>query len=101
MKKFRAEILVPDDCDWQTIEEAKMKAVWKPIVTKEERMARTNLTGKCGSCTAFCHKEVFDGKTAYGRCKIKDTLRERSQKACKTFYYNRNEFFKYDYMEDK
>lgn len=86
MQKYRAEILVPDNCDWQTIEDAKSKAEWKRIFTNEERMARTNLDGKCGSCKSFCHKDCFDGKTAYGRCKIKDTLRERSQKACKTFY---------------
>lgn len=94
MPKLRAEIYVSEDADWQEIEDAKLKAEWKRITTKEERMAKTDLTDKCGSCTAFCHKEVFDGKTAYGRCKVKDTLRERSQKACKTFYHDRNEFFK-------
>lgn len=86
MQKYRAEILVPDNASKRTIEKAKANAEWKRVISREEKMAQTDLTGKCGSCVYFCHKECFGGKTAYGRCRIKDTLRERSQKACKTFY---------------
>lgn len=88
MKKFRAEILVADDADWQAIEDAKAKAVWKRIITLEEIMARTDLDNKCGSCVHFDMCDNLYGK-ATGRCKLKDTLRERTRKCCKTFYVNK------------
>ena len=33
MQKYVAEIFVPNDADWQTIEDAKAKAEWRRIIT--------------------------------------------------------------------
>lgn len=79
-----AKIEVPDNADWKTIEDAKARAIWKEHHTLKERMAKTNLDGKCGSCKYFVNCEIYMG--AYAHCTVKDTLRERSRKACKTFY---------------
>jgi hypothetical protein len=84
MPKYVAEIFVSDDTDWKTIEDAKLNAQWRRIVTLEERMARTDLNGKCGSCMYFGECNLYS--KAYGECKVKGSLKERSQKACKTFY---------------
>lgn len=84
MAKLRAEIEVPDDAPWQVVEDAKARAEWRKIISLKERMAKTNLDGKCGSCKYFVNCEIYMG--AYAHCTVKDTLRERSRKACKTFY---------------
>lgn len=62
MAKYRAEIEVPDNADWQTLEDAKLKATWKRLYTQEDRKARTDLTGKCGSCVNFIPDKDWSGK---------------------------------------
>lgn len=94
MQKYVAEIFVPNDADWQTIEDAKAKAEWKRIITLEERMARTNLEGKCGGCVYFNQKKENYYSKACGVCVVKDSIRERCQKACKTFYKEKGEIKK-------
>ena len=81
--KYRAEIEVPNNASWQTIEDAKIKAVWKQIDPKEERMARTNINNKCGSCTKFC---PFD-YSSYGTCERGKYLFRvsRTRKACTNY----------------
>ena len=76
----RAEIRVPDNATWQQIEDAKIKAEWKIIDPKEERMQRTNLDGKCGSCTKYC---PFD-YSSYGTCNREKYLYRvsRTRKGC-------------------
>ena len=81
--KYKAEIEVPNNASWQTIEDAKIKAVWKLVEPKEERMARTNLNNKCGSCKKFC---PFDC-SSYGTCERTHCLFRvsRTRKACKDY----------------
>lgn len=57
MKKLVAEIYVPDNASWQDIEDAKLKAQWRVIESRESIMLQTNLDGKCGSCKWFCLKK--------------------------------------------
>ena len=78
--KFRAEIEVPDNATWQDIEDAKIKAQWRRVYTREEQMARTNLDNKCGSCEYF-NKDAGIKGTAYGKCMLKESLKERSMRA--------------------
>jgi len=81
--KYKAVIEVPNNASWQTIEDAKIKAVWKLVEPKEERMARTNLNNKCGSCKKFC---PFDC-SSYGTCERTHCLFRvsRTRKACKDY----------------
>lgn len=84
MAKYRAEIEVPDNASWQTIEDAKLCAVWREIFSVSDRMARTDLTDKCGSCKHFCPYKRGNA-LAYGRCLVKRMEKERSMKKCKLY----------------
>ena len=83
--KLRAEIEVPENACWQTVEDAKIKAVWHKVVTVDDRMRKTDLDGKCGSCKYFTLKPDLFSK-CYGDCgKGRRGYKQRSNKACKAY----------------
>ena len=88
MLVYAAEVRVPDNATYYEIEEAKLKAEWKFKGEKhlrKERMARTNLSDKCGSCE---HWEAHPDLTSesYGKClKGRAGYKPRSCKACKLY----------------
>lgn len=83
--KFKAEIEVPDNATWAEIEEAKIKAEWKEVVSTKERMKLTNLEGKCGSCKYFVYKPMGKLKS-YGDCTNGHCgFRQRSTPKCKEY----------------
>ena len=82
--KMRAEIEVPEGASWQTIEDAKIKAVWNTVITVDDRMRKTNLDNKCGSCKSFIPKPYFNSK-CYGDCLKGRRNRARYSKACKLY----------------
>ena len=83
--KMRAEIEVPEGACWQAIEDAKIKAVWHTVVTVDDRMRRTDLGGKCGSCKFFKPKPDLFSK-CYGECtKGRKGYKQRSNKACRAY----------------
>lgn len=65
--KYKAEIEVPDNADWRTIEDAKLMAEWHRVYSLHDRMSRTDLTDKCGSCKYFLPKN-FAGSQCTGYC---------------------------------
>ena len=84
MKYVADPIILPDNASWQDIEDAKARAKWHRVFTREEMMARTNLDGKCGSCKKFCPRR----DSSYGSCSDKPyyDYRQRTTPACKTGY---------------
>lgn len=89
--KLRAEIEVPEGACWQTIEDAKIKAVWHTVITAKDRMKNTKLDNKCGSCKHFIPKPYFNSE-CYGDCrKGRKGYRQRSCKACKAYERNNND----------
>ena len=85
MERYRAEIEVPENASWQTIEDAKIKAPWHKVVTKDDRMKRTDLCNKCGSCKYFVPIKFFNSKSCGNCLKGYTGSRPRSQKACKAY----------------
>lgn len=86
MIKYTAEFSLPDDATYAEIEEAKINAEWKwrPILTKAEKAAMTDLTDKCGSCKYFIPKEGkynLRGDCAAGRT----GFRQRSLHKCSAY----------------
>ena len=88
MLVYAAEIRVPDNATYYDIQEAQLKAEWKFKGEKhlrKEQMARTNLSGKCGSCKHWIGKPDLTS-TSYGKCnKGKAGYKPRSCKACKLY----------------
>lgn len=83
--KLRAEIEVPENACWQAIEDAKLKAKWHKVVSVDDRMRRTDLANKCGSCKHFTPKPFFNSK-CYGECGLgRKGYRQRSCKACRAY----------------
>ena len=82
--KLRAEIEVPENSSWQTIEDAKLKAPWHRVISNDERMEKTDLCNKCGTCRHFCPKEFYRSK-CYGDCLKGRRNRARYSKACKAY----------------
>ena len=91
MKLVADPIYVDDNADWQTIEDAKARANWHSVLSREERMKNTCLDGKCGSCEKFCPKNIAGSKVT-GKCKDKGDFdfRQRSTPGCK-FYKRRTD----------
>lgn len=85
MKLIADPIEVPDGADWQTIEDAKSKAKWHIVHSKEELMNRTNLDGKCGGCKHFISKAPI--MPAYGSCDVpgRAPYRQRTCRGCKMY----------------
>ena len=82
---LRAEIEVPEGASWQDIEDKKLKANWHRVMTVDDRMKRTNLDGKCGSCVHFVLKPDLFSK-CYGNClKGRAGYRQRTCKGCKAY----------------
>ena len=94
--KFKAEleITVPDDYGVYDIESMKLEAerniVWHRVYEREERMKRTDLTDKCGSCKYFTLKPDFRS-CAYGKCEIGHKgYKTRSTPKCKGYERREN-----------
>ena len=89
MAKYRAEIEVPDNADCQAIEEAMATAEWRRIYSRHERMSRTDLTDKCGSCKHFCpvYKTFVTGtdSVCHGNCNKGKVHRSRTTVKCKEY----------------
>ena len=91
MKKYRAELIVevPDNADFYAIEDAKLQAErniqWFRVYTKADRMERTNLDNKFGSCKYFTLKpDLFS--CCYGKCEMGHKgYKTRAQKCCKQY----------------
>lgn len=84
--KLRAEIDLPDNASWQAVEDAKLSAEWRRVYSEHERMERTDLTDKCGSCVYFLMTGKCYSKFA-GDCLKGKEYRFRYSKKCK--YYER------------
>ena len=85
--KYKAEIEVPDNADWRTIEDAKLMAEWHRVYSLHDRMSRTDLTDKCGSCIYFviCEKGYAGSKCA-GTCTARRTnYKYRTTPKCKKY----------------
>lgn len=90
MAKYRAEIEVPDNADCQAIEEAMATAEWRRIYSRHERMERTDLTDKCGSCKYFrpIHKYYLGSGTeslCHGSCEKMKASDSRTNPKCKEY----------------
>ena len=83
MKLVIDPIEIPDE-NPQTIEEAKLKANWHVVYTREELMKNTCLDGKCGSCKCF---NLRQNDNVYGKCSLKGQFdyRQRTTPACKKY----------------
>lgn len=94
--KFKAEleIDVPDNATFQTIEDAKIIAErnisWHRVIEMTERLRRTNLEDKCGSCKFFTLKPDLTS-CCYGKCeKGKSGYKTRSNPKCKQYERREN-----------
>lgn len=89
------EIELPNDADPLTIECAKLTAEqfinWEIVRERKDRMARTNLDNKCGSCKFFELKpDMFS--QCYGKCHAGHYgYKQRSVPACKDYERKPNE----------
>ena len=89
--KLRAEIEIPENSSWQAIEDAQLKAPWHRVITVDDRMRKTNLDGKCGSCVSFVPKPDLFSK-CYGNClKGRAGYKQRTCKACKAYEREKSE----------
>lgn len=84
--KLKAEIEVPDNADWRAIEDAKLKAEWHRVYSVHDRMSRTDLTDKCGSCKHFVSRP-FAGSKCSGDCLMchNNTYKYRTTPKCKKY----------------
>lgn len=83
--KYIAEIEVPDNCTWQTLEDAKLSAEWHRVFPRRERMKETDLTDKCGSCIYFTPKPDLTS-CCYGKCELgKKGYKTRACRKCKRY----------------
>ena len=81
--KYRAEIEVPDNADWQTIEDAKATAKWRRIYSVEDRKARTDLSGKCATCKYYKPHTGMNGhESCSGLCLKTHAMRARTTPIC-------------------
>lgn len=93
MKLVADPIYVPDNADWQTIEDAKTRASWHQVKSRDELMSETDLSGKCGSCKHFCSRK-YKWTKVVGACDIRgiNDSRQRSTPGCKS--YERSDYVK-------
>jgi hypothetical protein len=86
--KYVAEIEVPDGADWQTLEDAKLCAKWRRVYSLHDRMSRTDLTDKCGSCKYFVRRDYASSKCS-GDCVANPyypkTFKYRTTPKCKCY----------------
>ena len=84
MKLIADPIILPDDADWLAIEDAKLKAKWHEVYTRDDLMKKTNLCNKCGSCKFF---DPFKLSPSHGNCTdgIHEPYRARTTPACKNY----------------
>lgn len=82
MRKFVCDpVFVSDTADIASIQDAILSAKWREVFSRKDIMARTDLSGKCGSCKYF---KPQDG-TCYGACLKGLNYRQRSSKVCKRY----------------
>lgn len=85
MIKYIADpIYLPDNYAWGDLEDAKLSAKWRKVTTQEERMKKTDLTNKCGSCKHFIPKSVA-WSSCYGGCDAGHPYGQRTRPACKNY----------------
>lgn len=94
--RLTAEIELPDNSSLETVAEAqaiaKNNATWQYIESAEEKLAKTDLTNKCGSCIYFKPRPMLDAK-CYGVCqnpnkrwRVKsNAIRQRSTVCCSKY----------------
>lgn len=86
MKKWISDpIILPDDYTWQDLEDAKLSAKWRQVVSNEERMKNTDLTDKCGSCKYFKPKIGKKEGTSKGDCEMSMCPIYRTRRKCKKY----------------
>lgn len=78
-------IILPDGYTWQDLEDAKLSAKWRKVVTNEDRMKRTDLTDKCGSCKYYKPYVGKQGGTSRGECAIGTCPTYRTRRKCKKY----------------
>ena len=85
---YEARIEVPEDISYEELMEAQLTAPWecKGVKhSKEERMSRTDLSNKCGSCRHFIERPDLTS-SCYGKClKGKKGYKVRTNRACKEY----------------
>ena len=85
---WTARIEVPDDMPQLDVEERKLHAEWhieEAKLSLAERMRKTDLEGKCGSCKYFELKPLLYS-CVYGDCLNGHAgFRQRTVKACKDY----------------
>lgn len=86
MQKYVCDpIILPDNHTWQDLEDAKLSADWRRVVTRDEMMSKTDLSDKCGSCKYF---RLYEGtkNRVYGCCdKGFKGYRRRTNPKCKQY----------------
>lgn len=85
--KWRCEIELPDNASTITFLDAIAQAgrdesKWKRLHSLPERMARTDLTDKCGSCKHFC---LWHDSDVNGCCKAGHAWGQRTRPMCKDY----------------
>ena len=70
---YTARVEVPDNASLADIVDAQLSAKWtvEKKETKADRMCKTSLCGKCGSCRWFAACPTYRAKS-YGDCKNPD-----------------------------
>ena len=87
---YTAKIEVPDNCSWQTLEDAKLSAEWHRVIERKDRMKNTDLTDKCGSCKYFTLKPDINS-CCYGKCEIGHSgYKTRAYPKCKKYERREN-----------
>lgn len=82
-------IRLPDTASYEDIEDAKITADrkgWKrqDVMTVEEKIKKTSLDHKCGSCEYFVPTPMC-GSRCYGICKAFHAEGARTRRACKDY----------------
>lgn len=83
------KVELPDDATYEDIVDALITADrkgWKrqDVMTVKEKMEKTNLDHKCGSCIYF-QPRPYCGSECYGNCIAGKAWGARTRKACKDY----------------
>lgn len=83
------KVVLPDNAPYEDIEDALITADKKgwhrqDVMTVEEKMQKTSLDHKCGSCEYFVPTPMC-GSRCYGVCKALHAPGARTRRACKDY----------------
>lgn len=90
------KIVVPNNASELEIINAELAAGrddsrWKRTYTKEERIAMTDYSNKCGTCTHFCpYPEGHVFAKYHGDCNAGHPWGQKSRPACKDYERSRS-----------